>query len=149
MKKLNRPIIIFGAILAIVLIVFTIFSVKSMAPKGVGTVPERPMAAKIVFPVDLTGTWKTTDKTKLVITAKIEQNAIDMKMGDETTQSNYWYGSFENPISDPAVITSKVLDNGQLYLSSATSKDFNYKDGKLTFQFSALGTTSTLEMIRV
>lgn len=112
--------------------------------------PEEPEA-----PTDLTGTWKSEENDgsyqEAVITAdRIEINWVS-DGGD--TKSIYWIGSYEAPTeaADEYSWTSnrnKEETDSALLASTDDTKEFTYKDGVISYEASALGTTKTVELTK-
>lgn len=72
---------------------------------------------------------------------------IDLKLGEDT--GLYWAGTFQKGLANGAVFTSKA--NVEQLKTSAfgsldTAKEFKIVDGKITFPFTILGTTRTIEL---
>lgn len=120
------------------------YSEYNLAPSAMA---QQSSAIKALVPVDLTGAWNTDAKSKVRMGAKIAAGTIQVDMVGDATIMSYWYGTFEN-VKDGGTVTSKAIDNGRIFLSTAPTKDFTYKDGKLSFQISAMGITNVVELTR-
>ena len=125
-------------------------SVGTGGPSKADTQSETKEAPKKA-PLDLTGTWveKDSKSKKMVQEAVIKDGTITVnwKQSDGTT-AVYWVGTYAEPTTsdDSYSWTSKAdtekLDSA-LMASSDKSKKFEYKDGKLTYEVSAMGSTAT------
>ncbi len=104
---------------------------------------------------DLTGTWKSDGSGDSYQEATITDDTITINwVSDEgKTTSLYWVGTYTKPDAptDEHSWTSKG-DTEQmstsLMASQDASKDFTYKDGKISYSASALGTTTTVELTK-
>lgn len=101
-------------------------------------------------PADLTGSWKVSNDT-FKMTATIEGETITVYWEDGDTKSLYWAGSYKAPeTSEEPYTWSSENDHSQtdkaMLASSADTKDFTYEKGELSFEASAMGTTSTVRM---
>ncbi|QAY64837.1 hypothetical protein ET495_09840 [Xylanimonas allomyrinae] len=108
-------------------------------------------------PVDLSGEWKQTNsnaddswQAATITDATIQINWVSDN-GD--TKSLYWAGTFEVP-ADSADSFTVVSTNDHeqtdaaMLASSDDTKDFTYKDGEISYEVSALGTTTTVRLQR-
>lgn len=112
-------------------------------------------AVKIVQPpkpIDLTGEWtsgESTAGTKFL--AHIKNNTVLVEMSATDGFSNLWYGTFD--ILQPGekkMVSKAILDDNVFVLSNAETKDFRYQDdGSLQFDFSVMGTRTTITLKRV
>ncbi|MBG6085454.1 membrane lipoprotein lipid attachment site-containing protein [Zhihengliuella flava] len=100
---------------------------------------------------DLTGAWiQNNPKSKESFQqAEIADGTLTIEWvydGGDTT-SVYWVGTFETPsdANEPYTWTSdrdvEATDNA-LLASTSDSKDFTYEDGEITYEVTALGTTT-------
>lgn len=104
---------------------------------------------------DLTGTWTSENNNGSYQEAIITENSIEINWVSDNgnTKSIYWVGTYEAP-SEPITEYSwtstrdKEKTDSALLASGDDSKNFTYKDGVLSYQVSALGTTTTLELKR-
>lgn len=108
-------------------------------------------------PLDLTGSWKQVNKNSEDSwqEAVIDDGAITINWvsngGD--TKSLYWAGTYEAPTSDTESY-SWVSENDtsqtdkSLLASTAETKDFKYDNGVLSYEATAMGTTTTVKMER-
>ena len=111
---------------------------------------------EVVIP-DLTGQWAQTNSgsedSYMIATIvgeviKVYWYSIDENSGETT--SLYWAGTYVAPESDEAYTWESENDHDQtdsaLLASSADTKEFAYEDGVLSFEVTALGTTTTVTM---
>lgn len=111
--------------------------------------------AKAEKPLDLTGDWTQINRNSEdnYMEATITENAITINwvFEAEDSVSLYWAGSYIAP-AKPGNEYSWTSENDTTQTSSALlastseTKDFTYKDGVLSFEASAMGTTMTVEM---
>lgn len=79
----------------------------------------------------------------------IDQDMIALWIRGNGKEYNYWCGTFEAPKTDGAYKWTSKADKGNmtgLFASQDDTKDFSYADGKISFQFSMRGETTTIEM---
>ena len=105
---------------------------------------------------DLTGDWEQSNKNSedSYMIATIEEDSITVYWyGDEDgaeTTSLYWAGTYVAPTESGAYSWDSENDYEQtenaLLSSDAETKTFTYEDGVLSFEVTALGTTTTVEM---
>ena len=99
---------------------------------------------------DLTGDWVASNDT-FNMSATITDDVITVYWESTDSKSLYWAGSFIAPENgeDPYTWTSEN-DHSQtdraLLASSSDTKDFTFEKGELSFEASAMGTTSTVRM---
>ncbi|WP_080801773.1 hypothetical protein [Arabiibacter massiliensis] len=106
-------------------------------------------------PLDLTGSWEQSNKNSedSYHVATIEDGVITVDWvtdGGKTT-SIYWVGTYEAPTeATESYAWDSVNDHeqtdGALLASSDDTKTFTYEKGVLSYELSALGTTTTVEM---
>lgn len=104
---------------------------------------------------DLTGEWKqknskSDDSYQL---AKISNDTIEIYWVSDNgdTKSLYWAGSFEAPITadEPYSWTSKndhSKTKNAMLASNDDTKDMKYENGILSYEASAMGTTTTIKL---
>lgn len=104
---------------------------------------------------DLTGTWKSENNDGSYQEAVITEDSIEINwvVDDGKTKSIYWAGTFTAPteVTDTYEWTSerdKEKTDMALLASTDDSKDFSYSNGKISYQVSAMGTTTTLELTK-
>ena len=104
-------------------------------------------------PTDLTGTWKSEENNGSWQEAVISNDRIEINWVSDNgdTKSIYWIGTYEAPTEavDEYVWTSdrnKEETDNALLASTHDTKEFTYKSGVLSYEASALGTTTTVKM---
>lgn len=125
--------------------------------------PDKPVQSHTVHPpsvavttetpksIDLSGEWVSVENkagTKFV--GHIKNNTVHIEMVADNAYTGLWYGTFD--ILQPGakkMVSSAIEDEEHFVLSSAETKDFLYQNGSLVFDFSVMGTRTTIEMKRV
>ncbi|MDO4468690.1 MAG: hypothetical protein Q4C84_02470 [Bacillota bacterium] len=102
---------------------------------------------------DLSGTWKSEDRDGAWQEATIADGTVEIYWVSDNgnTKSLYWAGSYEAPTEyvEEYLWTSNnnhEKTDAALLASGDDTKDFTYKDGKISYQASAMGTTTTMEL---
>lgn len=103
---------------------------------------------------DLTGTWKQAapEDPDNYQEAAIQGDTITINWVTDggKTKSLYWSGSFQAPEKAGEHSweskNDKSQTDGALLASSDDTKKFTYKDNKLSYEASAMGTTTTIEL---
>lgn len=102
-------------------------------------------------PLDLTGTWIQTNNESddswqeaIIVDGTITINWVSDN-GD--TKSLYWAGSYDEPTEASTEYTwtsnnDREQTDYALLASQDDTKDFTYKDGEISYDVSALGTTT-------
>lgn len=112
---------------------------------------EAPKAA------DLTGVWKQSNSASedAFQQATITGNTItvDWVADAGATTSIYWVGTFEAPTdaNEPYTWTSQrdaAATDSALLASSDDTKEFTFEGDTISYQVSALGTTTTVTLVR-
>lgn len=109
--------------------------------------PSQLESSKAVSSASLAGTW-TGDEPPMV--AHIVNNKIQIDIVDEESASLYWVGTFDPSTTDGNQVSqgnTEAMDSALLGSQDST-KQFQYKDGKLSFKFSMMGTTRTVNLVR-
>lgn len=132
--SLKRRKTLIASILAFILLVST--AVVIMA---------NSVMAKASTAQELAGHWRTESNPEIV--ALIQYDTIAMNFVGGDGHFPYWYGSFDKMSTENTIVSARI--DSKLMASSALTKEFTYSDGKLLFEFTALGQTKTLELIRV
>lgn len=119
------------------------------------TVKAIDQVEKTKEPLDLTGTWKSENNEGSWMEATIADNVININWVSDNgdTKSIYWIGTYTAPkeYSEEYSWTSerdKEQTDSALLASTDDTKEFSYKDGELTYEASALGTTNTMHLTR-
>lgn len=143
MKKL------FFIILALVMCTGLVACGGSSSSKQEGYTPAKPL--------DLSGTWVQINSNSdeawqeaTIADGTIEINWISDK-GE--TKSLYWSGTYEAPTKSTNEYewtskNDKEKTDSALLASGADTKDFTYKDGVISYEASAMGTTTTIKLER-
>lgn len=104
-------------------------------------------------PTDLTGTWKSEENEGAWMEATITSDSIQIDwVSDEgKTKSIYWVGTYEAPTNDITEYSwtserNKEETDTALLASTDDTKDFTYKDDVISYEVSAMGTTTTVEL---
>lgn len=103
-------------------------------------------------PASLVGNWKQSNGTETNYqTASISADTMEIywvNTADES-KSLYWAGSFTEPkdgtwesVNDTSKTSSAML------ASTAATKIFTFKDGEISYEVTALGTTKTVHLVR-
>jgi hypothetical protein len=101
--------------------------------------------------IDLTGRWESNvSKSGTKMIGHIKNGTVHVEMYADEAYTGLWYGTFDILQPGEKTLTSKYIDDPQHFvLSSAETKDFTYDSGALKFDFSVMGTRTTVEMRRV
>lgn len=101
--------------------------------------------------VDLSGRWESNaSKAGTKMVGQIKNGTIHVEMYADEAYTGLWYGTFDILQPGEKTLTSKYIDDpAHFVLSSAETKDFTYDSGALKFDFSVMGTRTTVEMRRV
>lgn len=94
---------------------------------------------------DLSGRWSTQGENPL-LTATVEDGTITVNMVDSGAHLIYWYGSYTEPTHGSFV--SEAIKIDILVLSTLSTKEFSYQDGKLSFRMTISGVTKNVVMER-
>lgn len=109
---------------------------------------------------DLTGTWVSENNDGSYQEAVITENSIEINWVTDdgetdggATKSIYWIGTYVAPAEPVTEYTwtserDKEKTDTALLASTDDTKEFTYKDGVLSYQVSAMGTTTTYELKR-
>lgn len=102
---------------------------------------------------DLTGEWHQTKGRPGVVTeAQVSMAGIQIYVEERDGSSSiYWMGSFDSRPSSNTIVSvadpdAKAAMSRSIFGSGGSSKVFTYKDGALSFEFTMLGTTNTIEL---
>ena len=104
---------------------------------------------------DLSGTWKTKEEDGSWMEAEIKDDVITINwISDEgESTSVFWVGSYDAPKDSGNEYSweskrDKDKTDKEPLASSDDTKKFTYKDGKLTYQMTGFGVTTTMSMTR-
>ena len=106
-------------------------------------------------PTDLTGTWRSEDNDGSYQEAIITDGTIEINWITDNgkTKSLYWAGTYTAP-TEYVEKYSWVSENdtaktdSALLASSDETKEFNYENNIISYEISAMGTTTTLELTK-
>ena len=111
--------------------------------------------AESVEPLDLTGLWiqKDADNDSFMAAEIREDGKIGVffVLKENDTPQTYWVGTYDSPAdsADEYSWTSENTFGGvSLLASSADTKEFTYKDGKLTYEVTIKGNSRDVSLIR-
>ena len=106
-------------------------------------------------PTDLTGVWASENKDGSYQEATITDDSIEINWisDDGATKSVYWSGTYTAPTEFVEEYSwtsdrNKEKTDSALLASTDDTKEFTYKNGKISYEVSAMGTTSTVELIQ-
>lgn len=140
------------------LIVFILASIIciSLAACGSGdTSTQGNSSTPEVTPPDLAGEWKQVNSNSEDAwqSATIDENTITVYWVSDNgdTKSLYWAGTFVAPeTTDEPYSWDSENDTEQtstaLLASGDATKTFTYEDGQISYEVSALGTTTTVKL---
>ena len=104
-------------------------------------------------PVDLTGTWKQTNSAdeERYQEAEISGDTMTINWISPDTRSLYWAGTYVAP-TEPGDSHTWESENDTsqtdtaLLASTSATKEFSYENGVLSYEVSALGTTTIVKL---
>lgn len=118
---------------------------------------EQPKQEEKAQPLDLTGEWtqsnKNSEDSYQVATISGDTITINWVSNGGDTKSLYWAGSYVAPTEETdsysweSANDTEQTDKAMLASSDAT-KAFKYENGVLSYEASAMGTTTTVKMER-
>ena len=121
---------------------------------GNATTPENNSTQEVT-PPDLTGEWRQTNSNSEDSwqSAIITEDTITVYWVSDNgdTQSLYWAGTYEAPQdAEEPYSWDSVNDTEQtanaILASNDETKTFTYENGEISYQASALGTTTTIRL---
>lgn len=131
---------------------------NTTTPKESNTVATETVEEKEEKILNLEGEWKQvdSDSSEMYHKAIITSDTIEIYWVDvaENSESLYWAGSYIKPSDSEKEyswdsVNDKEKTDVALLASGEDTKTFTYKDGKLSYSASALGTTKTIELEQV
>lgn len=146
MKKLIAPIAIAAAL------VLTGCGAAGTTQTGAAESKVAEEAPKVP---DLTGAWKqsnpNSEKSYQQATITADKMTVEWVTDGGNTTSIYWVGTFEAPTSaDKAHTWTSMRDaaatDKALLASTADSKEFTYEGDTITYEVSAMGTTTKVNL---
>lgn len=107
---------------------------------------------KTIAPASMIGKWQENDATNgVIMKATITPGAIQINMVTRDSTSIFWLGTFDSD-KDPSK-PFKTISNGDtdalklsIMGSNEKTKLFTYKNGVLSFEFSMMGTSTTIHL---
>lgn len=146
-KKLLR-VAVFVFMLALAFVATMYFLTPENSAQGP---VQKADAVKVSMPIDLSGKWESAvSKAGTKFVGDIKENKIFIEMYANDGYTGLWYGTFD--ILQPgtnSMVSSAIQDEDHFVLSTAETKEFIYQKGSLVFEFSVMGTRTTIEMKRV
>jgi hypothetical protein len=115
---------------------------------ALATLPESTTTSSSASKLVLDGIW-TDDDDKFTATVKNNAITIIWKL-DATSNGLYWVGDFQSQITEGTGFNTIIstADRTKLETSIVGSQDstkaFAHQDGKLSFEFGAMGVTKTV-----
>lgn len=102
---------------------------------------------------DLSGTWTSEKSGDSYQEAVITDNYIEINWMSKDTKSLYWAGSYIAPESAVTEYSwtseNDTKKTGSALLASGDdTKEFTYKDGIISYEASAMGTTKTMKLTK-
>lgn len=104
-------------------------------------------------PTNLTGVWTSEENNGSYQEAIISENTIEINWVSDggITKSIYWIGTYTAPneaVDEYSWVSErdKEKTDSALLASTDDTKDFTYANGKISYEVSALGTTTTVEL---
>ena len=113
------------------------------------------VASEVAEPIDLTGLWVQEDsdgKTYMAATIR-EDGKIGVFFiieGDDTPWT-YWVGTYESPTDGKknfSWVSENTYDGNGLFASSADTKEFTYKDDKISYPMTIQDQSGFLTLVR-
>ena len=107
--------------------------------------------AKAEAASDLTGTWVSEKSGDSYQEAVITADSIEINWMSKDSKSLYWAGTYVAPDSAVSEYSwtsenDKEKTGSALLASGDDTKEFTYKNGVISYEASALGTTKTVEL---
>ena len=144
-NRRNHIITAIALTLAAALFGTIIYAVASMPPKA-GSYSDKNVTEVLV----LDGAWTSTD-AEPKFRSLIKNGTIEVFIVAEDTTSLYWKGSFPWNKGDETITSTADVAalEDSLLGSTAKSKVFLYDGDNLVFDFTIMGTTTTITMEKV
>jgi hypothetical protein len=98
---------------------------------------------------DVTGTWIVDGGNGSTLTAIVRDQTIEIVMERADTSLTYWFGTFRDSAEIGEMIDSIKIDVSKPVMSQSDEKMFTIYEDRMTFDFTAMGKTQTLELRRV
>ena len=102
---------------------------------------------------DLSGTWTSEKSGDSYQEAVITDNYIEINWMSKDTKSLYWAGSYiapESAVTEYSWTSENDTEKtgSTLLASGDDTKEFTYKDGVISYEASAMGTTKTMKLTK-
>ena len=102
---------------------------------------------------DLSGTWTSEKSGDSYQEAVITDNYIEINWMSKDTKSLYWAGSYiapESAVTEYSWTSENDTEKtgSALLASGDDTKEFTYKDGIISYEASAMGTTKTMKLTK-
>ena len=102
---------------------------------------------------DLSGTWTSEKSGDSYQEAIITDNYIEINWMSKGSKSLYWAASYvatESAVSEYSWTSENDKDKtgSALLASGDDTKEFTYKDGVISYDVSAMGTTTTMKLTK-
>jgi hypothetical protein len=124
-------------------------SIENQSPVPLAGQYNPPEKGPISSVLNLEGSWTHTTDKGGVFETTITDKTIKIVMKAPTgTSMVYWYGSFGPYQYNGVEVTSNVIEEGTAVLSQSKSKRFVVGPDTLSFSFTAMGITKTVELRR-
>lgn len=108
---------------------------------------------KVEATSDLSGTWTSEKSGDSYQEAVITDNYIEINWMSKDTKSLYWAGSYiapESAVTEYSWTSENDTEKtgSALLASGDDTKEFTYKDGVISYEASAMGTTKTMKLTK-
>lgn len=108
---------------------------------------------KVEATSDLSGTWISEKSGDSYQEAVITDNYIEINWMSKDTKSLYWAGSYiapESAVTEYSWTSENDTEKtgSALLASGDDTKEFTYKDGVISYEASAMGTTKTMKLTK-
>ena len=114
---------------------------------------EEEVKEEVKDPVDLTGTWKSENNDGAWMEATIAEDTISINWVSDNgeTKSIYWIGTYTAPTEYVEEYTwvsdrDKEQTDTALLASTDDTKEFTYSNETISYEASAMGTTTTVKL---
>ncbi len=86
--------------------------------------------------------------------AEITKGEIEIHVDTRDGKYLYWAGEFDSekdPLSDFVYVSKGYTDimDGSFFGSQSATKTFKYKDGVLSYEFTMMGSTTTVDLVKI
>lgn len=144
----HRPLMFIAALLVILAPILVFFMVNGKESSEASPKPEN-------IPTSLIGEWRQTSGgiDGVLMTASVSPGSIQINMESRDSSSIYWLGTFDtdkNP--NTSFKTESIGDSDAMSMSIFGSQDktklFSYENGKISYKFTMLKTTTTVYLAK-